>query len=120
LAKTSILIGKNCGLEIECRQGRSGQKTINISMAIVGMNLGCQQITIKFQPKLRTTIHANLPKIRVPQEAYKFLGAMDGLIGQLPAEAAEIPTGLQKKRNDSQLSFSEKHFSTTDFGMSNG
>jgi hypothetical protein len=52
------------------------------------------KITIKFQP-LSTAIYYNLAKFRLPQEAYKFLGALDGLIGQLPLEAPANP-GWQK------------------------
>jgi hypothetical protein len=48
-------------------------------------------ITIKFQPTLTTVLHANIFKIWVPQAAYQFLGAMDRLIGQLPAEAPANP-----------------------------
>jgi hypothetical protein len=35
LAKNSLDVGQNRQLELECRQGSSGQKTINICMIIV-------------------------------------------------------------------------------------
>jgi hypothetical protein len=36
-----------------------------------------------------------LPKIHVPQDAYKFVKAMDRLFGQLPMEKPANPLGLQ-------------------------
>jgi hypothetical protein len=45
----------------------------------------------KFQLKLPRTIHVRLAKIHVPEEAYKFVAAMDRLIGQLPVEAPANP-----------------------------
>jgi hypothetical protein len=39
---------------------------------------------------------SNLPKILVPQDAYNFLGAMDEVIRQLPAEEPAKP-GCQKR-----------------------
>jgi hypothetical protein len=89
LAKYFLPFGHNRQICIQCDQRRSGQKVIKIFLIIVAMMKRSHQ----FRPKVPATIHARLPKIRVPQEAYKFLGAMDGLIGQLPVEAPAHPLG---------------------------
>jgi hypothetical protein len=51
--------------------------------------------TINLQPQSTTTPY--LPKISMPQDAYKFLRAMDRMIGQLPAEAPANPAGWHGK-----------------------
>jgi hypothetical protein len=74
LAESSLRLGPSRQLYIQCYRDKTGQKTIEISTTIV-----------------RTGNRVYLPKILVPQEAYKFVRAMDGLIGQFPAEAPAIP-----------------------------
>jgi hypothetical protein len=93
LAEAYLDLGQNRQLNIKCDQGKTGQKTIEISMPIVRnwKTVEYNSLTIKFQPKEPTTIHLYLPKIRMPQESYKFLEAVDGLIGQLPVDAPPIP-----------------------------
>jgi hypothetical protein len=58
-----------------------------------------------FLPKLQLKlpgamqIEIRVPKIRIPQEAYKFVAAMDRLIGHLPVEAPADPkAGIQKRQ----------------------
>jgi hypothetical protein len=51
----------------------------------------------ELQLKLHGAILIGVPKIHMPQEAYKFVAAMDRLIGQLPMEAPANPkAGIQK------------------------
>jgi hypothetical protein len=39
-AKTFVPLGRDRQIRIKCDQGRSGQKTIEISLIMVGINLG--------------------------------------------------------------------------------
>jgi hypothetical protein len=103
-AKSSLPLGPNQQLKIECEQGRSGHKTINIYkllseqkvLKIIGFSLN---FTVpQFQLKLPRVIEIGVPKIHVPKEAYKFVLAMDRLISQLPVEvpANPSPAGSRK------------------------
>jgi hypothetical protein len=99
LVKSFLSYGPDLKLNITCQQGRSGHNTIKISInseqkvwhianiRFFSLTLNLTFFLTNFQLKLPRDICIGVPNIHVPEEAYKFVAAMDRLIGQLPVEA---------------------------------